>query len=76
MSSIFYKRTIQWRLYYYPHPVRLLQVAIQQFSSSNEEKTIYKNSSDDQKAKWYQNGLHRPLLSGTNTFEKRNIFLM
>ncbi|CAF3335270.1 unnamed protein product [Rotaria sp. Silwood1] len=67
---------MQGRLYYCQNPIRLLRVAIRQLSSSNEVKTVYHNSTEDQKAKWYQNGLHRPLLSGTSTFEKRNIFLM
>jgi hypothetical protein len=64
---------MQYRLYCYKHPLRLLQIAIRLFSCSNSRKTI---STDDQKAKWYQNGLNRPLLSGTNTFDNRNIFLM
>ncbi|CAF0796883.1 unnamed protein product [Rotaria sordida] len=67
---------MQCRLYYYQYPIRLLQVAIRQLSSLNEEKPKYHNSTENQKAKWYRNGLHRPLLSGTSTFEKRNLFLM
>jgi len=67
---------MQWRLCYYQHPIRFLKVAIRQLSSLNAEKIISNNSTEDQKAKWYQNGLKRPLLSNTNFFEKRNIFLM
>jgi len=76
MSCIFRNRTMQWRLCYYQHPIRFLQVTIRQLSSLNGEKVVSNNSSEDQIAKWYQNGLNRPLLSNTNIFKKRNIFLM
>jgi hypothetical protein len=76
MSCIFRNQTIQWRLCYYQHPIRFLQVTIRQLSSLNARKTISDNSTQDQRAKWYKNGLNRPLLSNTNFFEKRNLFLM
>ena len=67
---------MQCRFYYSEHSIRLLQGTVRRLSSSNREKVINNISSKNEKAKWYQNGLNRPLLSGTNTFEKRNIFLM
>lgn len=67
---------MQWRLCYFQHPIRFLQVTIRQLSNLNREKIISDNTSEDQTANWYQNGLNRPLLSNKNTFQKRNIFLM
>jgi hypothetical protein len=76
MSCIFYNRTMQRCLHYYQHPVRFLQAIIRRLSSFNRQKTIANHSYEGQKAKWYQNGLNRSLLSNTDTFKKRNIFLM
>lgn len=67
---------MQWRLSYYQQPIRFLQITIQRLSSSNVQKPISDTVSEDQKAKWYKNGLNRPLLSNKKIFEKRNIFLM
>lgn len=67
---------MQHRLSYYQHSIRFLQITIRQFSSTNTQKPIVNNLSEDVKAKWYKNGVNRPLLSNTNNFKNRNIFLM
>jgi hypothetical protein len=68
---------MQYRLCYYQQSIRFVQVSVRRLSSLNGEKSISsQNTSEDQRAKWYQNGFNRPLLSNTKTFKKRNIFLM
>ncbi len=64
------------RLCYYQQSIRFLQVSIRRLSSTNVEKSSSQNTSEDQRATWSQNGFNRPLLSNTETFKKRNIFLM